>query len=69
MSEGCGALYAPDAFEELLDVVLQEVGVDLLVLARHLLHEVHLHPVEHQRILLRLWCICGSASEHKVNNK
>jgi hypothetical protein len=63
MGEGCGALYAPDAFEELLDVVLEEVGVDLLVLARHLLHEVHLHPVEHQRVLLRLWCSGGSASE------
>ncbi len=47
MGEGCGALYAPNAFEKLLDVVLEEVGVDLLVLARHLLHEVHLHPVEH----------------------
>ncbi len=63
MGEGCGALYAPDAFEELLDVVLEEVGVDLLVLARHLLHEIHLHPVEHQRVLLQLWSSGGSASE------
>ena len=63
MGEGCGALYAPDTFEELLDVVLEKVGVHLLVLACHLLHEIHLHPVEHQRVLLRLWCNCGSASE------
>jgi hypothetical protein len=50
--------------------VLEEVPVDLPVLARLLLHGVHLHPVEHQRVLLQLgcWCAAPARSESKGNN-
>ncbi len=54
MGEGGSAGDAPDAFEQLLDVVLQEVPVDLLVSGCLLLHFVHLNTVEHQRVLLKL---------------
>ena len=50
--EGHGALNAPLWLEQLLDVVVEEVLPDVLI-ARHPLHVIHIHSMEHQAVSLR----------------
>ena len=53
MFERCCTLNVPLCSQQVLDVVVKEVLPDVLV-PGHPLHVIHLDPVEHEAVLLRL---------------